>query len=383
MLVAWFLFFLAFPAAVIWLCYRFSFLNKIGAVIICYIVGITLGNTGVIPEAAVKMPQDLSEAAVALAIPLLLFSMDVRRWLKIAGKAIFSMAGASLAIIAVAACAVYLTQKNLPDAWKLGGMAIGVYTGGTPNLAAIKEALHVDATTFIIMHTYDTVVSLVYIVFCMTIAQPLFNRLLPRFAQTNRRPDDVAVVDESIGSYGGIFSAKIIRPLAGVIILVLVIVALSLGVISVLPKSYATAAGILVLTTGGIIGSFIPKIRKTEKTFQVGMYFILIFCLAVGSMANLKDIININWPIMFLVFFCIACSFLVHAVFCRIFKIDTDTFIITSVSAICSPPFVPPVAAALKNKEVLLSGITTGIIGYAIGNYLGISFAYIFRQIFG
>ncbi|HOL18438.1 MAG TPA: DUF819 family protein, partial [Bacillota bacterium] len=65
----------------------------------------------------------------------------------------------------------------------------------------------------------------------------------------------------------------------------------------------------------------------------------------------------------------------------KLFKIDTDTFIITSTSAICSPPFVPVVANALKNKEIILSGIYTGIIGYAIGNYLGITFAYILRAL--
>jgi len=58
-----------------------------------------------------------------------------------------------------------------------------------------------------------------------------------------------------------------------------------------------------------------------------------------------------------------------------------DTFIITSVSAVCSPPFVPGVAAALKNKAIIISGLTTGIVGYAIGNYLGIFFAYLFRGI--
>jgi uncharacterized membrane protein len=74
---------------------------------------------------------------------------------------------------------------------------------------------------------------------------------------------------------------------------------------------------------------------------------------------------------------------LLHGLFCKIFKIDTDTYIITSVSAICSPPFVPVVAGALKNKEIILSGLTTGIIGYAIGNYLGVGLAYVFRAMLG
>ena len=55
-------------------------------------------------------------------------------------------------------------------------------------------------------------------------------------------------------------------------------------------------------------------------------------------------------------------------------------FIITSASAICSPPFVPVVAAALKNRAVIISGLTTGIIGYALGNYLGITMAYVVKS---
>ena len=57
---------------------------------------------------------------------------------------------------------------------------------------------------------------------------------------------------------------------------------------------------------------------------------------------------------------------------CALFSIDTDTSIITSVAGIYGPAFVGPVAKALNNKEIIISGITTGLIGYAIGNYLGI-----------
>ena len=64
-------------------------------------------------------------------------------------------------------------------------------------------------------------------------------------------------------------------------------------------------------------------------------------------------------------------SLLLHALLCRIARIDVDTFLVTSVSAICSPAFVPLVARSLGNRTVLLSGVTTGIIGYAIGTHLG------------
>jgi uncharacterized membrane protein len=64
-------------------------------------------------------------------------------------------------------------------------------------------------------------------------------------------------------------------------------------------------------------------------------------------------------------------SLFLHVLFARIFKIDSDTVIVTSTALICSPPFVPVVAGALKNREIVVSGLTVGIVGYAIGNYLG------------
>jgi len=378
-------FYILFPVLAIWLCFRYEFFNKIGAVIICYLVGITVGNIGIIPESVFHVQESISEAAVALALPLLLFSMNVRHWLRIAGKALLSMLAATITIIAVAFVGYAIINDQTPDAWKLGGMAIGVYTGGTPNLAAIKTALNVDSTTFIIIHTYDTFISLIYLIFCMSVAQRIFNIWLPRFSLVVNNSGGIngTMETEDIQSYAGMFRRRTVLAMGGATLLSLLIVGMAMGLAGLVPQSYATSMAILTITTGGIACSFIPKIRNLEKTFQLGMYIILVFCLVVGSMANLKDLININWSIMFFVCFCIFGSLLLHGVFCWILKIDTDTYIITSVSAICSPPFVPVVAGALKNKEIILSGLTTGIIGYAVGNYLGISLAYVFKAMLG
>ena len=63
----------------------------------------------------------------------------------------------------------------------------------------------------------------------------------------------------------------------------------------------------------------------------------------------------------------------------NVIKIDADTVIISGSALICSPPFVPVVAAALKNKEIILTGMIVGVAGYAIGNYLGIFIAYLLK----
>lgn len=375
--------YLVFPALAIYICYRFPVINKIGVVILCYAAGIVLGNSGMLPGNADRYQTMLSEAAVALALPLLFFSIDVKKWTRLAGKSLLCMLLATVSIIIVSFGAFFIIRGRIDGDWKLVGMAIGLYTGGTPNLAAIKAALGVDTGTYIIMHTYDTLISLIYIIFCIGIGQRVFNLLLPRFDWSRYGGEGRVDMGESedIHAYGGMFRPRTLAGLAGALLLSGAIVALSDRISALFPEEHVTAVVILAITSLGIACSFIPKIRGIQKTFQFGMYVIYIFCFVVGSMTSVSTLININWPLMLFVTVSIAGSMLLHAVLCRFFQIDTDTFIITSVSAICSPPFVPPVAEGLKNRMVLLSGVITGIIGYAIGNYLGISLAYLLRYL--
>ena len=107
-------------------------------------------------------------------------------------------------------------------------------------------------------------------------------------------------------------------------------------------------------------------------TFQTGMYIILIFCLSVASMADASKLANISLSLFYYVGIAMFGSHFLHALVARFFKIDADTVIISGSALICSPPFVPVVAASLRNREVIMTGLTVGIAGYAVGNFLGI-----------
>jgi uncharacterized membrane protein len=375
-------FYFLMPALILWLCHKSTLIEKIGSVILAYVFGILLGNSGLLPDGAAAVQDELSGISVALALPLLLFSMDVPSWLHSAGRAILSMLGATVLVVFVAGTGSWLVQEHVGNAWQFGGMAIGLYTGGTPNLAAIKTALNVDSTQYIMMHTYDAVNGIIYLIFVMSFGQKVFNKMLPKYKSLIM--EKVNIEDnEDIHSYTGIFDPRILKGLLAGLGISILILGISFGLSQLIPEDYSTAAIMLLITTFGIGSSFIQKIRKIPMTFQFGMYIILVFSFIVGSMANLNQLVNINWYMMFFVNFIVFGTMLLHAVFCKLFNIDTDTFLITSVSAVCSPPFVPVVAKALNNKEIILSGLTTGIIGYAIGNYLGVGFAYIFRAVLG
>jgi uncharacterized membrane protein len=144
-------------------------------------------------------------------------------------------------------------------------------------------------------------------------------------------------------------------------------------------KIFSVAIIILSITTLSILSSTVPKLNRIKKTFQAGMYFILIFCVVVGSMADISLFAHTSVYLLFYVFLVIFGSLFLHFLFAWIFKIDTDTVIITSVAMIFSPPFVPAIANALHNREIILSGLTVGLIGYSIGNYIGIALAYFLK----
>ena len=129
---------------------------------------------------------------------------------------------------------------------------------------------------------------------------------------------------------------------------------------------------ILMLTTLGIGCSFIRPIHNLKHSYDLGTYFIYIFCIVVASMADLTSLDLVGGlHLMGYLLFAVFGSLTIQAILARIFKIDADTMVIASVTFINSPPFVPMMVAAMKNKSVLVTGLTLGIIGYAVGNYLG------------
>lgn len=373
------LFFLLAPAGILYLCQKVPFLAKIGAIVLAYLLGFLVGNIGIIDPSYSKIQQTLSEVMVMLAIPLLLFSLRIRSWIKMSGKTFMALLTGIVALVVMITTGYQLFGNQVPEGWKVAGMLTGVYSGGTPNLASIKEALQVTDDTYILTHTYDIVLSTAYLFFLITLGKVLFRRFLPRFQsslKSNAGEDGFQSIEED---YSGIFKSRIIVPLLGAVGISVLILATGFGLSTIVPKDYSTVVAILSITTFGILLSLVPAVSRIQKSFETGMYFILVFSLVVASMADFSKFNIESLSLLFFVGYAVFGTLLLHVLLAKLFRIDADTTIITSVSMIFSPPFVPLVAGALKNKEIILSGLITGLIGYAIGNYLGITIAFLLK----
>lgn len=365
------------PLLILHLCHKFPFVNKLGAVFVAYVVGLLIGNLGLLPEGAAQVQNIMASITIPLAIPLLLFSANLKQWSKVAGKTIVSLLVGVFAVMTFVVIGFFIFRGNgMPDLWKVSGMLVGVYTGGTPNLASLKMMLGVDSDTYILTHTYDMVISTFFLAFLMTVGQRFFLLFLPKYKDQNA--EEVQYTNGS-DPFMGIFRKEKFRPLLKTYALSILIFAIGGALSLLVSKDQQIVVVILVITTLSIVASTFPSINRIDKTFESGMYLILIFSIVVASMADIRRFAGLTPGLFGYITMVVFGSLFFQSFLAKIFRIDADTTIITSTALVCSPPFVPVVAAAIGNKKVILSGITIGIIGYAIGNYLGYALAEILK----
>ncbi|MEW5785127.1 MAG: DUF819 family protein [Bacillota bacterium] len=370
-------FLLLFPAVITLGLRRFRKLNFLSPILLCYLAGFIVANFSVVDR---SLSTTISEISVPLAIPLLLFSTHITRWLRLAKKTILSFLLVIFSALASAFAFGMLFSSRIDEFWKISGMLVGVYTGGTPNLMAIGLSLGVRQETFVLVHTADSLIGGLYIIFLLFAAKPLLQKFLPPFqsVETDTADDCLADKEESFRLLP--VKTKLGQGAAS-LGLAAVIVALSLGVSHLLTGTITVGAVILIVTTLGIAGSFIAKLRRACTPYALGQYLLLIFSLAVGSTIDLQEILTAS-PVIFLFTAAVMLgAILIHLILAALIRIDVDTTLITSTAGIYGPPFVVPVAAVLKNREVLAPGLLCGLVGYAVGNYLGLFMAYILSSL--
>ena len=367
--------FVGFPALAIYGTNRNKVLEWLSPVVLCYLFGIGLGNLpGWTPDT--DLATTSTEITVLLAIPLLLFSTDFPKWLRMAPKTVLSFSLAALSVMVVAAAATILVGGRDPETWKMAGMTVGVYTGGTPNMSAIGLALGVTEEKFVLVNGADVVLSAAYLLFLMTIAQRVLLRFLPAF-QRSSLPEATHTSRMEADPVPALKARP--KAVAGAIGLSVLSAGLTIGVVTLFDESLPIAPVILSVTTLGIALSFVPRIHNVAGTYETGQYLLLIFAVAIGTLANLREMADAFSTVFVFVAIVLGASILLHYLLAALFRIDADTVLITSTAAVFGPAFVGPIAAVLKNREIVVSGLTTGVVGYAVGNYAGLAIAYLLQ----
>lgn len=372
------------PAGVLWLCRRFPALDKLGPIMILYALGMILGNLPYLPEQIVPLQEILPNVMVPLAIPMMLFGCNFSlREARLQSKVAFS---GFLSVCCAVVVGYLLFGSRIEHGEKVGGIITGMYTGGTLNAAALQAVFRIPSESFVLINSYDIIISFLYFVFLFSFGIRLFRRAYgqreSRLSQSDRVEIDRQIAQAKVNPYRGLFSRKGLVELARIVAVTVVIIALSACATLPFPDEWFMVVFILMLTTLGVVGSFFGSVRKLERSYDIGMYLIYIFSMAIASMADFSNL-DLAGGVNQIAFMSVAVflSLLIHAIVCRMMKVDADSMIISSVAFINSPPFVPMAAAAMQNRKVLVTGLGAGILGYALGNHLGVLISHLLSNL--
>lgn len=363
------------PLGILWLTYKSSLLNKIGSIIIAYIIGCALGLIGLIPdtEETHSLQTSIASVAIPFAIPLLLFSADIHSWTRLAPNFIKST------ILGILGCVAAITmgflickQDSVTALANIGGMLTGLYTGGNANLASLKMALGVDDATYILVSAYSTVMSAIYLFLVIIIGKKALLHFMPDFKEDkNMEKTPLQIENHEHELFLGLFRKDNLKHLGIGLLLTIAIIFIGAGIASLCPKGMFQSIFILCISTLSILASLNKQVRRLKRTFEAGTYFILIFSIAVASQVSLKTLTEIDPDIFIFTTIATLGTLFFHVLFNALFRIDTDTTLTTSIALICSPPFAPVMGSVLHNKAVIGPGIAVGLFGYAAGTYLG------------
>ena len=160
----------------------------------------------------------------------------------------------------------------------------------------------------------------------------------------------------------------------------MVIVAVSDFVSGFFPEGVTGAVFILSITT---ISLLLAQWKKLQENIggndELGNYLLHMFFASIGATAYIPTIIEAGPIIAIWVTIVLLGAALFHFVLGKIFGVDLETLIITSNAAIGGPTTAVAMAISMKWKPMIVTGLITGLIGYSVGNYLGITIGHLLR----
>jgi uncharacterized membrane protein len=367
----------------VWLDSKYEWARKISPVVMILFFSGFLSNVGLITKRS-PIYEGLADFTVPFAVCLILFTVKLEDLKKVGGPllAAFVVACAGTMVGVLAAGLLLdpqLTKILGENAWKLAGPFTGTYTGGSLNFFALWDGLEIgNPDLFAAANAVDNLT--LFPLFAFWVMVPtLCGRFFP--------------VARFWGIVGEETQADLEReapPELRILDLVaLAFVALSIMAVSDLLKTRLISdimpsfPTILIVTTLALILAQFRFIARLRGSYELGnLSFYLFFC-AVGAMINLKMAVILS-PILFLYVMVIM---VVHIVTVygvgRLLRLDIRVLTIASAAAKTGPPSVIALANVHGWKNLVLPGVAMGLLGYAVGNYLGFAAAYIMKALLG
>lgn len=369
--------FIAVWAAVsIYLEQRFRWAAAVSGAVLALGGSMLFTNAGILPAES-PFYDAVWSYVVPLAIPLLLFQINVRKILKESGRLLMMFCISALGTAAGSVIAFFLFKDQIPHLDKIGGMISASYIGGGVNFAAMAAKFSTPGE-----YVSSTVVAdnfMMAFLFFILMGIPALTWFQKRFgvqevaggrenqAEAYWKRKDISLQDIAL-NIGTAFA----------------IVAVSVKAAAFFKERFSSDGGFqflafilgdqfLLLTTLTILLTVVfPRyFERLRGSQEIGTYLIYLFFVVIGIPADLR-IILMNAPLLLAFVFVIAMSNLLVSLFCgKLFRFRLDEILLACNATVGGPTTAAAMAIAKGWRGLVAPVMLVGTFGYLIGNYVG------------
>lgn len=360
---------------------KFKGFKTLGPALIVIILGIILVNLKIVPGYC-DVYGAISIYCIPISMSLYLLNVDLKKILQMSKQPLLSIASAVFSVSLVAVLFGVLLGGKINEGWKVAGMFVGTYTGGSSNLTAIATGLNASADTIAAANAADYVIGMPTLILMFAAPAILKN------SKKSQKLWPYSFTDEELegdGETKELMEAEEwgIKDIAILLAIATSIVAVSTKLSEFFSADFASAGRILLISTLSIIVSQIPAVRKLKGAMNLGLFFGMMFLAVVGFSVDIRGFLGSALNITLLCFCVILSSIILHLVITRLLKIKYEYVLLGIVGAIADGTTSALVASGAKWKSLISIGLLMGIIGGVCGNYFGIAVAYLVRMIIG
>lgn len=328
--------------------------------------GVLLSNTGIIPREAPAYGF-VGQYLLPMGIPLLLFKANLRNVFSQSGWVLPAFLLSSLGV-----CVGALTGFMLFDLGAEGALVAGTYAGafigGVVNFVAISQALEMSPTQFSVALSASAPASVLGLLVLVTLpAIPFVRRHIPSPYIESADKEDAGHV------HGDPVHLRLDHLTAATAIsLALCAVAGALSARFEVQTYNLLVISVLVFAVANIAPR---QFARLEGDFELGMFCMYAFFAMIGASTDAVGFIH-SAPILFV--YCsyvLGIQFVVMLLGAKLFRIDLAPAIIGAAAAIVGSAAAAAIASSKGWKSLISPGITIGMLGYAIANFIGIALA--------
>lgn len=371
-------FLFAWAAVSIHLEQRYRWASAVSGCILALGGGLLFANMKVVPTAS-PVYDHVWSYVVPTAVPLLLFSADIRKIWRESGRALGAFHLSALGTVLGTILATVLLGHRIPEIGGISAMFSGSYIGGSVNYVAMSEAFRVSPGLINAGLVADNLLMALF--FGVLTTLPGFAFIRRRFPTPlmDRLEGQAAETSNPVASYWG-RSEVSLKDLSAALACAITIVAVSVhcsGWISAstLPAVLKGLIGqkylLITALTVGLASTFPRFFSGIRGAREIGTLLIYLFFVVIGVPASILSVIRESPILLAYAAIILVVNLLVTLGLGKLTGHDLETLLVASNANVGGPTTATAMAIGKGWNELVLPAILIGVWGYVIASYIG------------